>query len=98
MEVDHIGQHLHMALGLHKAAHDAEGAHGLSVLGEEAGDDGVVRLFAGSHTVFHGLVHGEVIAPVVEDDACARKDGSGAKAAVDGLYVADHVAVAVGCI
>lgn len=52
----------------------------------------------GSHTVFHGLVHGEVIAPVVEDDACAWKNGPGAKAAVDGLYVADHVAVAVGCI
>src|SRR5690606_21358908 len=36
-------QHLRVALRLHRAAHYAEAHHRLAVLGEEAGDDGLIR-------------------------------------------------------
>src|SRR5439155_8217759 len=36
--VDLVDDHLEVALGLHRSAHDAEGAHGAVTLGEEAGD------------------------------------------------------------
>src|SRR4051812_27509565 len=42
-----VDDHLHVALGLHVTAHDAEGPDGLALPCEESGDDGVVGALAG---------------------------------------------------
>ena len=45
-EIDDVGQHLHMALRLHVAAHQAERQERLAVLHHEAGNDGLERPLA----------------------------------------------------
>ena len=96
VEVHVVHDHLDVALGLHVAAHDAEGTHGLAVLHQEAGNDGVVAALAGLEGVGVLLIQGEVVATVLEGDAGTAHHHAGAEAHVVGLNEGDHVALPVG--
>ena len=93
--VDGVHQHLYLPLGLHKAAHDAEGTHRLPVLHQEAGDDGVVAAFAAGQAVVAVLVHGEVGPPVLKGDAGARNEYAGAEDLIVALNEGYHVPLAI---
>ena len=85
-----------MALGLHETAHDTEGANGLAIPGQEAGDDGVIRALAALETIVTAFLQGEVGSPVLQADGRARDHHSGAKLHVIALDEGDHVALPVG--
>ena len=64
--------HLHVALRLHEAAHDAKGAVQLPIrAGRQAWDDCVVRPLAGCQAVGMRLVQDEAVAPVLQREATA---------------------------
>jgi hypothetical protein len=65
-EVDGIHEHLHMSLGLHESAHDAEGAYRLSVFCQEARDDGVVRALARCQDIRMAGIKGKTVPTVVQ--------------------------------
>ena len=85
-----------MALGLHEAAHDAEGTDGNAVLREERRDDGVVGALSRLENVGVSLLQREAVAPVVQGDARLRDDHARAESHVVALDVGDHVPLAVG--
>ena len=91
-----VHHYLHMALGLHEAAHHAEGADGLAILCQKAGNDGVVRALASLQAVVAALVQREVGPPVLQTDGRAGDHHPGAKLHVIALNEGDHVALLVG--
>ena len=97
--VEHAHHGLHMALGLHIAAHHAKAHHRLTILCQKGRDDGVKRALARRDQV--GLVrcvggHGEAMAAVLQADAVGGLDATRTKAHVIALDEADHHAVFVG--
>ena len=84
-KVDRVHDHLHMALRLHEAAHHAKRPNRRPVLGQKAGDDGVIGPFAGRQTVGVGGIEREIVATVVQADAGAGHHQTGTKAHVVAL-------------
>ena len=66
------------------------------ILQQEAGDDGVIGLFASSQTVVTGGVQGEVGPPVLQGDGRAGDGHAGAEGGVVALNEGDHVARFIG--
>ena len=96
MVIDGVHEDLHLSLGLHEAAHDAKGAYGLPVLGQEAGDNRMVRFLARADAVVAAAVHAEIAAPVAQGDAPSRNDDARAEAVEVALDIRDHIAFRVG--
>ena len=94
--VQGVDDDLRLALGLHKGPHHPEGTHRLAVLQQEAGDDGVIGLFAPCQTVVAGGVQGEVGPPVLQGDGRAGDGHAGAKGGVVALDEGHHVPLGVG--
>ncbi len=97
VKVKAVHEHLHMCLGLHKATHHTERTHGLFLVRQEAGDDGVVGPLAPGEGVNVPLVQSEAIAAVLQRNARAGDDNARAKAHVVALDVAHHIPFAIGC-
>ena len=95
-EVDDVGQHLHVALRLHVAAHEAERHERLAVLHHEAGNDGVERPLAGRIDVGGLGIERIQLAAILEHEAQMIRDQARAHAAIVGLDQRDHHAVLVG--
>src|SRR5689334_15222758 len=94
--VDTVDDDLGLSHGLHIASHDAEGHPRLAVLAGEAGDDGLKRALAGGVDVRVSVFEGEELATVLEHEAEAVGDETGAHAAEVGLDLGDHHAIGVG--
>ena len=94
----HVQQHLHVALRLHEAAHDAvDGVQGIvGGVGQQGRDDGVVGPLAGGVDVgVVGRVEDEVGAAVLQREAAALGDDAGAEAGVVAVDEGAAVALAV---
>ena len=94
--VEQVDEHLHVRLGLHVTAHDAERAQGLAVPRQEPGNDGVVRVLARRDDVGVALGKGEARAAVLQADARARHEHAGPEALVEALDHGDAVALSIG--
>ncbi len=103
-KIDDVGENLHLALRLHRAAHHAKGHHRL-VMGEpraghEAGDDGVERPLARGDRIGRlgrerelrppVLQHETPATPTAFDRRTARHHHARAHAAIVGLDERDH--------
>ena len=87
--------HLHVALMLHVAAHDAE-AHGWRAVAQnEAGDDGVVGALVRPDGIGVVGIEHEAGAAVLQGNAGARHDDAGAEAHVVRLDQRHHDAVLI---
>ena len=95
-EINNIDQHLHMALGLHAAAHQAEAHDRLAVFHHEGGDDGVEGPLARRVNIGVALVEREQGAAILENKAQPVGHQPRAHAAIIGLDQGDHHAVLVG--
>jgi hypothetical protein len=95
-EVDQIAQDLHLALGLHCAAHDAERQPRLAVAGDEARDDGVHRAFAGRVAVGVVVFETEHGAAILQHESQAVGHETRSHREIVGLNEGDHHAVAIG--
>ena len=93
----HAQRHLHMALVLHRSAHDAEGhlRRAVGVHGKGR-DDGVRGALARPHLVGVTGFGAEAMAAVLQADAGARHHHAGAKAHVVGLDEGHHHPLGVG--
>src|SRR5258705_11604064 len=78
---------LHMTLGLHVGAHDAEAHQRLTVLRDECGNDGVKRALAGTHLVRMTRLQAEAEAPVMKTDTRIGHDHTGSESVVVRLDV-----------
>ena len=96
MVIDGVHEDLHLALGLHEPAHDAEGPDGLPILRQEAGNDRMIRFLARADAVVAVSVHAEIAAPVVQGDAPAGNDDARSEAVEVALNIRYHIAFFVG--
>ncbi len=94
--IDHPGEHLHMTLRLHRAAHDAERQLDGSVPLGEPRDDRVERPLAPRHDVGMLGPRGEPGAAVLQRDAGVGDDDPRAEAVVVGLDEGHHPPLVVG--
>ena len=94
-EIDLVDEHLHVALRLHRAAHEAEGFPRRAVLQHEAGDNRLERALARRVDVGVARFEGEEFAAILEGEAEAGHRDAGAHAAVVRLDERHHVALGV---
>jgi surface antigen len=81
-----------VALGLHGAAHDAEGGPVVAVQADQAGDEGVERSLAGLEAVGGVLRQRERTAAVLERDAGVAGDEAAPEALEPRVDERDEVA------
>src|SRR6202044_1530774 len=94
--VDAIHDDLRLSLGLHVAAHDAEGKPGYAVSGGESRNDGLEGALAGGVDVGVAVLEGEELAAILKHETEAVCDEARAHASEVRLNLGDHEAVAVG--
>ena len=95
VEVDHVHDNLHMALGLHVAAHDAERSDRPVVLHQKARDDRVVGALAGHQAIDVVRIQREIRASVLQCDAGSVNHDPGSESHIVGLNVGHHIAFPV---
>src|ERR1700722_1989351 len=81
--VDQVEQHLHVALRLLRAAHEAEGGERAAVLHDESRQQGVERPFAGSDEIRAAWIQRKERGAVVQYETVARHRDAGAEGVVD---------------
>ena len=96
VEVDEVEKNLDVGLGLGGASHDPEAHVGLSVPGDEGGDDGVKGTLPRGVRVEVTLFEGEQLPSVLETEPEAVGAETRAHAPVVALDQGHHVAVGVG--
>ena len=93
--IDDVDQHLHMALRLHAAAHQAQRHERLAVLLHEGRNDGVEGPLGGFVSIGVRRIEAEQFAAVLEHEARSRRDQPAAHATIVRLDQANHHAVAI---
>lgn len=86
-KVNGVHDHLQVALGLHKPAHDSERPYRLPLPGDKAGDNCVVGALARGQHIFMTGVKGEVMTAVLQGNAGARHHKAGTEAHIIALDV-----------
>ena len=84
-----------MALRLHIGTHDAEGTHGLAILGEEARNNGMIGLFARQEVIVALRVQTEAGGAAVQIEAVAGQHNAASKILVVALDEGHHVALVI---
>src|SRR5262245_32286435 len=94
-EVDHVDEHLHVALGLHIASHYSEAKPGLAVLGHHRGDDRMERALVWLQTIQMILFERKECPAVLEGKSHIARYVLGAKSDVIALNERATVSILV---
>jgi len=86
---------LHVALGLHKAAHDPEGAVGLALFRQKAGNNRVVGPFAPGQTIVVAFFECKIQEAIIQRNPRLRHHDARPEAVVIGLNHGHHVAILI---
>ena len=97
MEINHIHNHLHMSLGLHIAAHDAEWTNCFSIPCKKSGNDGMVGTLSGNKSIDMITIQREIMSAVLKGDSCVLYYNPTAKAHIIALNEGYHISFAVCC-